>query len=148
MSVELPENVTNETFTFESYGFQLFDIDANTFDEVRDIYADLGPLESVTNLSIPTNITFSSSDSGGENVAVYVQVVNDGGSSEGAPFRMSVVAYRQENLFKNDTSLNGTGVDIVSVVMSVSSTAGDETTLILGFQPLRNGNEDDVTQVS
>ena len=78
-------------------------------------------------------------------MAVYVQIEgNMPDNLDTAPSRLSVVAYRQENLFQNGT--NGTaGVNIASVVMSVSSTATDPT-FTLGFRPIQTyltSEEDD-----
>ena len=140
LKVTLPENTTNETFIFESYGFQIFDIDSNMF-EGRDIAANLGPLDVVNNITIPVNISFSD-DIRGDDVAVYVQIEgNMPDDLDTTPSRLSVVAYRQENLFQNGTN-DTAGVNIASVVMSVSSTSNDPT-FILGFLPIQTSEEVD-----
>ena len=132
MNVELPTNITNETFIFNAYGIQLFDLNQNTLIE-KEIGVNLGPRESVKNVTIPVNISFSS-DKEQEDLAVYVKVRSDVGNSETDMYRLSVIVYRQENLFQNNTSR--TGVNITSVVMSVVGTASDGLTLTMGFQAL------------
>ena len=134
LQVKLPENITNETFIFESYGFQVFDVNREMLDGIN-VGANLGPLDSVKNITIPVNISFS--DDVDMDTAVYVQVSDTGNNDE--TYRLSVVAYRQENLFQNDT--NGTGVTIASVVMSVTST-GSNPSLTMGFRPIRNTTEE------
>ena len=134
LQVKLPENTTNETFIFESYGFQLFDVNREMLDGIN-VSANLGPLNSVKNITIPVNISFS--DDVDMDTTVYVQVSDTGDSDE--TYRLSVVAYRQENLFQNDT--NGTGVTIASAVMSVTST-GSNPLLVMGFRQIRNTTEE------
>ena len=131
--MELPENTTNETFIFESYGFQVFDINRDMLDGIS-VSANLGPLDSVKNITIPVNISFSGDVD--MDTTVYTQVSDMGNSDK--MYRLSVVAYRQENLFQNDT--NGTGVTIVSAVISVTSTESNPF-LLMGFRPIRNTTE-------
>ena len=141
--MDLPVNVTNQTFIFESYAFQLFDINDEKF-KGQNISAHLGPRDAVKNVTIPVNISFSDDVEG--NATVYVQVKDTG--NDNTAHRLSVVAYRQENLFQNNT--NGSGVTITSAVMSVTS-SGSNPTLIIAFQPLRNatveGSTDDGVEV-
>ena len=139
MQLELPENTTNETFIFESYGFQVFDINREMFDGTN-ISANLGPIDTVKNITIPVNISFS--EDVDMDTTAYVRVSDTGINDE--IYRLSVVAYRQENLFQNDT--NGTGVIIVSAVMSVTSIDSNPT-LIMGFRSLRNTTEEVSTEV-
>ena len=134
MQLELPENTTNETFIFESYGFQVFDINREMFDG-KNISANLGPIDTVKNITIPVNISFS--EDVDMDTTAYVRVSDTGINDE--IYRLSVVAYRQENLFQNDT--NGTGVIIVSAVMSITSTDSNPT-LVMGFRSLRNTTEE------
>lgn len=128
--MKLPSNTTNETFIFESYAFQLFDIDGETFNE-QTISADLGPRDAVKNLMIPVNISFSSDIE--RNVTLYVQV-SDAGNDD-PTYRLSVVVYRQENLFLND--INGTEDTIGSAVVTVTS-MGSNPRILMGFQSIRN----------
>ena len=129
--MELSENSTNETFIFESYGFQLFDISQNFVDQT--VSAELGPVETAKNLIIPVNISFS--DEADEDSTVYVQVQDTG--SDASAYRLSVVVYRQENLFQNST--NSSGVNISSVVITVDG-SGNAPSLVVGFQTNGTGN--------
>ena len=130
--MELPDNVNNETYIFETYGIQIFNLEQNQLTE--RIRAHLGPLNSVRNITIPVNISFSTDRGQGEQ-ALYVIV----GNLDFESYRLSVVVYRQENLFQNTT--NGTGVNITSAVVSVSSTAIDTPTFTMGFRTLPSTNE-------
>ena len=130
LNVELPVNTTNDMFIFETYGFVIFDINTRQLME-SEIGADLGPPELVKNVSIPVNISFSS-DLEQEGLTVYVQVTEDVVDEE---LRLSVVVYRQENLFQNGTN-NGTGVNITSAVMSISGKPSNSPTLSMGFRKL------------
>ena len=136
--MELSENSTNETFIFESYGFQLFDISQTFVDQT--VSAELGPVETAKNLMIPVNISFS--DEADEDSTVYVQVQDTG--SDASAYRLSVVVYRQENLFQNST--NSSGVNISSVVITVDG-SGNAPSLVVGFQTNRTGNSTDNTMV-
>lgn len=80
---------------------------------------------------IPVNISFSSDIE--RNATLYVQV-NDAGN-DNPTYRLSVVVYRQENLFLNDT--NGTEDTISSAVVTVTS-MGSNPRITMGFQSIRN----------
>lgn len=80
---------------------------------------------------IPVNISFSSDLE--ENATLYVQVSDAG--NDAPTYRLSVVVYRQDNLFLNE--LNGTEDAIGSAVVTVTS-MGSNPRLILGFESIRN----------
>ena len=123
LNVELPANMTNETYVFDTYGFVFFDINPKQFMK-RNIGANLGPPEVVKNITIPVNISFSG-DIEQEGLTVFVEV-NDNMSNE---LRLSVVVYRQENLFQN----NETGANITSAVVSISGKPSSGPSLTMGF---------------
>ena len=103
-----------------------------TFTE-RDVGANLGPAEVVKNVTIPVNISFSD-DIDQEGLAMYVEI-RDSMENEHETYRLSVVVYRQENLFQIDTT-NGTGVNITSAIMSVSGKTNGRPTFTMGFRSL------------
>ncbi|CAI8018061.1 Mucin-4 [Geodia barretti] len=131
LNVELPANMTNETYVFDTYGFVLFDINPKQFMK-RNIGANLGPPEVVKNITIPVNISFSG-DIEQEGLTVFVEV-NDNMSNE---LRLSVVVYRQENLFQN----NETGANITSAVVSISGKPSSGPSLTMGFLRLVEDDE-------
>ena len=125
-------NITNETYIYDTYGIQIFDINTMTFTG-RDVGANLGPAEVVKNVTIPVNISFSD-DVDQEGLAMYVEI-RDSMENKHETYRLSVVVYRQENLFQIDTT-NGTGVNITSAIMSVSGNTNGRPTFAMGFRAL------------
>ena len=134
--VKLPRNSTNVTFTFQSYGIQLFDVSPETF-QGQNFAVNLGSLQNARNLSNPLNIE-NISDELDNDATLYVQVAPETlENSQDSANRLSFVVYRQDSIFLNNTNATESGITIDSLVVSVNSSssvnAESDPPIIIGY---------------